>query len=82
MTSHMVKPGGQSGRINAGVGSDGNVNGLNMGGDQKPVMKSFSNKEVVDALKKVSDQNFGFNSEQWKDWYIKTHTHHDIQVRR
>ena len=45
-------------------------------------MKSFSNKEVVDALKKVSDQNFGFNSEQWKDWYIKTHTHHDIQVRR
>ena len=82
VTSHMVKPGGQSGRINAGVGSDGNVNGLNMGGDQKPVMKSFSNKEVVDALKKVSDQNFGFNSEQWKDWYIKTHTHHDIQVRR
>lgn len=82
VTSHMVKPGGQSGRINAGVGSDGNVNGLNMGGDQKPVVKSFSNKEVVEALKKVSDQNFGFNADQWKDWYIKSHTHHDIQVRR
>ncbi len=82
VTSHLVKPGGQSGRINAGVGSDGNVNGLNMGGDQKPVIKSFSNKQVVDALRKVSDQNFGYNSEQWKDWYIKTHTHHDIQVRR
>lgn len=82
VTSHMVKPGGQSGRINAGVGSDGNVNGLNMGGDQKPVMKSFNNKDVVDALKKVSDQDFGFNAEQWKNWYIKTHTHHDIQVRR
>ena len=82
VTSHLVKPGGQSGRINAGVGSDGNVNGLNMGGDQKPVIQSFSNRSVVDALKKVSDQNFGFNGEQWKDWYIKTHTHHDIQVRR
>ena len=82
VTSHMVKPAGQSGRINAGVGSDGNVNGLNMGGDQKPVIRSFSNKAVVDALKKVSDQNFGFNAEQWNDWYIKTHTHHDIQVRR
>lgn len=82
VTSHLVKPGGQSGRINAGVGSDGNVNGLNMGGDQKPVIKSFSNKQVVDALRKVSDQNFGYNAEQWKDWYIKTHTHHDIQVRR
>lgn len=82
VTSHLIKPAGQSGRINAGVGSDGNVNGLDMGGDQKPVIQAFRNKEVVDALKKVSDQNFGFNADQWKNWYIKTHTHHDIQVRR
>ena len=82
VTSHLIKPAGQSGRINAGVGSDGNVNGLDMGGDQKPVIQAFRNREVVDALKKVSDQNFGFNADQWKNWYIKTHTHHDIQVRR
>ena len=46
------------------------------------VLAACGDKDVVDALKKVSDQDFGFNAEQWKNWYIKTHTHHDIQVRR
>jgi hypothetical protein len=82
VTTHMVKPAGQAGRIQTGVGGDGNLNGLSLGGDAKPVMQNIPNIEVVNALKKVSKQDFGFDAAAWQNWYIANHTHYDVKVRR
>ena len=82
VTTHMVKPAGQAGRIQTGTGSDGNINGLSMGGDSKPVMRSFENQEVANALRRITGQNFGYDALAWKNWYIENHTHYDVSVRR
>ncbi len=82
VTTHLVKPAGQAGRIQTGVGTDGNVNGLSLGGDTKPVMRDIPNPEVVNALKKISKQDFGFDALAWQNWFISNHTHYDVKVRR
>lgn len=82
VTKHIVKAGAQGGRINPAFGGDGSVNGLSMGGDTKPVIRSFQNQAVVNALQKITGEDFGFNGPAWTNWYITNHTHHDVQVRR
>lgn len=82
VTTHVVKPAGQSGRIQTGVGGDGNINNFSMGGDQKDVKRQIQNVQVVNALKNITGQDFGYNAAGWKHWYIENHTHYDVKVRR
>ena len=68
--------------MQAGFGSDGQVQGMSMGGDNKAKKQDFRNQKVVNALRKISKQDFGFNALAWKSWYIGNHTHVTIKVRR
>jgi hypothetical protein len=82
VTRHVVQPAGQEGRMQFGIGGDGNLNNFSTGGDTKAKMQDIPNQEVVNALTKITKQHFGFNAAAWKNWYIGNHTHVTIKVRR
>ncbi|MFT5301089.1 MAG: hypothetical protein ACI87E_005297 [Mariniblastus sp.] len=79
ITTHQVQAGDQPGRTKVGTDNTGT---FNFGGDTAPVNRSFQNDDVVAALRKLTNEDFGFDELAWKRWYIENHTHHDIQLRR
>ena len=82
VTKHQIAPGDQPGRMQTGFGNNGNVESFRMGGDSKPKILAFKNREVVNALRKITGQDYGFDAAEWKRWYIENLTHYDLQVRR
>jgi len=70
----------ESGRLNPSFRSDG-TSGLQTGGGPQTITKTRQNDSVLNALKVITEQDFGFDMEQWRDWNIKSNTHHDVNVR-
>ncbi len=79
-TTHIVAPGDQPGRMNTTFDSNG-VSGFTAGGDSSPKKLAFQNPTVVNALKKITEQDFQYSSDAWKHWYIENHTLYDATLR-
>ena len=79
VTEHQVTPGEDPNRQKFEQNNRGEFSFGSGGG---PVVRQFQNNEVVTALRKISDEDFGFNAAAWKNWYIQNHTHYDVRTRR
>ena len=80
VTEHVIAPGEQPGRMKTGFDSNG-VSSFSAGGDSKPKKIMVQNSAVVDALKKITDQDYQFSDTAWKQWYIENHTLYDGTLR-
>ncbi|MFK7769873.1 MAG: HEAT repeat domain-containing protein [Mariniblastus sp.] len=79
ITTH-VKSKGDPGRMNFSFGN-GQLGGMTMGGDQ-PKIGKVQNDTVLNALEAITkQQNLGYDSSRWRDWYVRTHTHYDLDLR-
>jgi hypothetical protein len=56
--------------------SDGSagMNGLSIGGGPKKVVQDIENKSVLDALIRLTEQNYRFSKADWKAWYVRKHS--------
>ena len=80
-TEHTVIPAGDPGRMNIRRDSrDGGV-GMQQGSSQKAVKRIFQNASSLAGLKAITEQDFGYNAELWTNWYLKSHTLHNLDVR-
>lgn len=81
-TTHIVK-GSDPNRTNAALNQGGNGAGsFNFGTQQKSGKVTVPNQNVLVALKKLTEQDFGFQKDAWKRWYLETHTKFDLPARR
>lgn len=71
--------GNEPGRMKMNFGNGGG--GMQVGGGPQSKKATYRNDEAVMALKKLTDQDFGYNEEAWKNWYLENYTLHDIDVR-
>lgn len=78
-TEHVVKPGGDPGRMNIGIGNG--QAGLGVGAP-KPVRMKLENENVLIALERITGQRHGFDQQAWKEWYISQHTITDYGFNR
>ena len=79
VTEHVVKQGDDPNRQQIEQNSRGE---FNFGGGAKTETRQFRHNEVVTALKKISNQDYGFNAAAWRAWYIKNHTSYNVRTRR
>jgi hypothetical protein len=68
--------------IQPSFSSDGST-GLQQGSPQPKAFKiTKKNEAVLDALRRLTKADFGFDEKLWKDWYGRQHTLTDVDVRR
>jgi hypothetical protein len=79
ITEHQVTPGEDPNRQQFEQNNRGE---FTFGGGAAPVVQKFRNEEVVKALRKISEEDFGYNAAAWKAWYVHNHTHYDVRARR
>ena len=79
----ITESGGGSGGIGASptFGSDGSA-GLSAGGKKAKVEYNVQNAGVLDALRQLTKQDYGYNTVAWKNWYINFHTPNAQNMRR
>ena len=70
----------EAGRLNPTFRSDG-TSGLQTGGGPQIITTTRRNDQVLNALKIVTQQDFDFDIDRWREWNIKSNTYHDISVR-
>jgi hypothetical protein len=70
----------EAGRLNPTFRSDG-ASGLQTGGGPQIITTTRRNVRVLNALKIVTQQDFNFDIDRWREWNIKSNTYHDISVR-
>lgn len=68
-TQHKYTIGGGPG-MSASQGTDG-VSGLTMGSSARTILKTQANPEVLNALQKITNQNFGYDKAAWTRWYSR-----------
>jgi hypothetical protein len=68
------------GRLNPTFTRDGGA-GLATGGGPQTITITRQNDRVLNALRVLTDQNLDFDVDQWRQWNIKSNTHHSISVR-
>lgn len=69
-----------AGRLNPTFTSDGGA-GLATGGGPQSITITRRNDRVLNALKVLTEQNLDFDVEKWREWNIKSNTHHSVSVR-
>lgn len=82
-TSHKVRnPNAkQAGQIDTGFDSQGG-GGLSMGGGGPATVNVLvENKDVEDALERITKVSFGFNEADWMGWYLQNHTLNHLELR-
>jgi hypothetical protein len=80
-TEHTVVPAADPGRLNIRRDSrDGGV-GMQQGSSQKAVKRVFQNVPSLEGLKAITEQDFGYNAQLWTEWYLRSHTLHNLDVR-
>lgn len=82
-TKHTVKnpKAGKEGQIDGSFNNQG-ANGLSLGGGgPATITVMVENKDVEDALKRITKLNFGTNQADWLSWYIQNHTLNEINLR-
>ena len=71
----------EAGRMAINSNTDGSLGGFSTGGGPQTVDRDLMNEQVYSALKRLSEADFRFDKQAWKDWFIETHTMYDINVR-
>lgn len=77
---------GNPGGISAGFGSSsigGGGGGLSLGGNAPQfVEKNRENTAVLRALTKLTGQNFDYDEQAWRNWYVDQRMHEHANARR
>jgi hypothetical protein len=82
-TRHTVKnpTAGKEGQIAGNFNNQGG-DGLSLGGGGPPTLNIVvENKDVEDALKRITKLNLGTNQADWMAWYIQNHTLNELNLR-
>ena len=62
-----------AGRMNTSFSSNGGL-GFTAGGGPQTMKKKVSNELSLNALKKITGMNFGFDEARWKDYFVDNYT--------
>lgn len=84
LTEHVIRKAGDPGRINTGFNNQG-AGGLQMGGGGKDEKGRFKNDQVLNALKKITEQDFDqrdYDKTVWQEWFLDNYTHRYLSPRR
>jgi hypothetical protein len=80
-TTHVYES-GDANRTNASLQRGGaNAGSFDFGSNKKVGKVTVANRNVLEALKKLTDQDFGFRKDAWTQWYLRTHTKLDLPAR-
>ena len=80
-TKHVIAPADDPGRLTSSFRSDGQLQGFSTGGSGGPKTVVVSNQQVLGALKKLSGEDYGFDADRWKQWFVESHQQTDVNVR-
>lgn len=72
---------GSGGQTAAGFDNRGNMS-FGAGGSDVIVDVNSHNRAVLDALTKLTGQNYGFNIDQWKIWHANQRRYEHVNPRR
>ncbi len=79
LSTQEVRPAGNPGGLNAGVGN-GNIG---LGGGATPAQRRLvQHKEVLNTLSRLTGENFGYNMDQWRVWFAQKHAVQNLDLRR
>lgn len=79
LSTQIVRPAGNPGGLNAGVGN-GNIG---LGGGATPAQQRLvQHKEVLSTLSGLTGENFGYNIDQWRTWFAQQHAVQNLDLRR
>jgi hypothetical protein len=84
VTIHIVPNprAGNPGSISPSFSSDGSV-GMQQGNSEPRLLKlTKQNHSVLDALRRLTQADFGFSKDAWRQWYAGQHSLVDVDVRR
>lgn len=76
-TEHIVDTGANGNSMNITGPS-----GLSFGGNAKTEKRPFQNERVLNALSKITQQNYGYNENDWMAWYARMHGSPARDLRR
>ena len=78
-TVHTISTGKEPGSIDTSFDSNGGV-GFSTGGPQT-IERAYDNDGVRSALNEITGQDFNFDAELWREWYVINHTITDPGLR-
>jgi hypothetical protein len=79
LSTQLVRPAGNPGGLNAGVGN-GNIG---LGGGATPAQQRLvQHKDVLQTLSALTGESFGFNVEQWRAWFAQKYAVQNLDLRR
>lgn len=68
------------GSISPTFGSGGS--GLSAGSKTTVIVNHVSNESVLGALRAITHEDFQFDKQAWREWYIDSHTPRKVNLRR
>lgn len=80
ITRHVVSSGAESGGTTVTFSPAGG--GLALGGNQKTKAVSLQNAQVLEALTKLTDVNYGWDQSRWHLWFLNQGVPSTIDIRR
>ncbi len=80
-------PGGMSLGFGGGDGAasdgGGGLGSMSMGGKPKIITQNLKNESALNALTSLHQGiNFGYVEQEWRNWYIQSHTSPEVNLRR
>jgi hypothetical protein len=76
----LVRPAGPPGAMNAGVANNGGVAFANGAPPPQQVVKQH--KDVLAALQSLTQENFGYDKQEWRRWFARTYAYENLDLRR
>ena len=78
-TTHEIDTGADPNRINSSFNGDG---AFQFGNKTPPkISRTLKNQSVLDALRRLTEKDFGYDEAAWGAWYINEKTLYRINVR-
>ena len=82
VTTHKTATGNQPGRTQGSFSNSGDLQSFGAGGGPTHKLVEVQNHEALDALRIYSGQDFGFDVNRWKKWFIENHMTTEEDIRR
>ncbi len=82
VTKHKTATGNQPGRTQGSFSNSGDLQSFGAGGGPTHKLVEVQNHEALDALRIYSGQDFGFDVNRWKKWFIENHMTTEEDIRR